>query len=104
MASRIAMTGDKTMKTRTLLLLVAVVALAAVASFVLVKRTSSPGKIKVGYVSTGISGLAVEIMKDQKLPERHGLQIEFIGFTDPSAMNNAFIEDGFDINLAAGAN
>jgi NitT/TauT family transport system substrate-binding protein len=61
-------------------------------------------KVKLGYVSTGITGLSVQIMQDQAIPQKHGLQIEYIGFIDPSALNNAFVLGICDVNIAAGAN
>jgi hypothetical protein len=50
-----------------------------------------PQKITLGYVSTGLTGLAVQVMKDMKIPEKHGIEFEYIGFLDPSSLNNAFV-------------
>lgn len=61
-------------------------------------------KISLGYVATGITGLAVEVMKDLKIPEKYNLDLEYFGFTNPSLSNNAFINGKYQINLAAGAN
>lgn len=70
-------------------------------------RSNAPAakaKISLGYVSTGLSGLAVEAMREQSIPERHGLQIEYQGFANPQALNQAFFLDKVNVNLAAGAN
>jgi len=64
---------------------------------------SPSGDLKVGYVSTGITVFAVQVIQDQQIPEKHDLSIEFVGFTSPSAMNNSFVAKAFDVNLAAGA-
>lgn len=61
-------------------------------------------RVKVGYVSSGLTGLAVEIMKEQKMAEKHGLQPEFVGFANPQALNQAFFLGELDVNMAAGAN
>lgn len=93
------------MKRRILLVVFAGVALVAIFFvFILLKSKPASSQVRIGYVSTGISGLCVEIMKDQRLPEKYGLQVEYVGFIDPSAMNNAFVVGSFDINIAAGAN
>ena len=67
-------------------------------------RQRPPKMISVGYVSTGITGLCVQVMQDQRIPEKQGLRIKYVGFTDPSALNNAFVLGKVDVNLAAGAN
>jgi len=63
-----------------------------------------PEKIRLGYVSKGLSGLAVEVMKSQKIPEKYGITFKYIGFLSPSSMNEAFMMGKFDVNLAAGVN
>lgn len=63
-----------------------------------------PKKISFGYVSSGVTGLAVEVMKELKIPEKFGVDLEYVGFTDPSLSNNAFINGKYQVNLAAGVN
>jgi len=64
---------------------------------------SDPATLSVGYVSTGLTGLAVQVMQDQQLPEKHGLKVNWHGFVDPTSLNGAFVLGKFDVNLAAGA-
>lgn len=66
--------------------------------------TKKAEKISLGYVSTGLTGLAVQVMKDLKIPEKYGIEFEYQGFLDPSSMNDAFVLGKFNVNLAAGVN
>ena len=43
-------------------------------------------------------------MREQGIPARHGLEIEYQGFANPQALNQAFFLGKLDVNLAAGAN
>jgi len=61
-------------------------------------------KISLGYVSSGVTGLAAEVMKELQIPEKFDLDLDYIGFTDPSLSNNAFINGKYQVNLAAGVN
>lgn len=59
--------------------------------------------VSMGYVSSGLTGLAVKVMKDKKTPERYGVDVEYVGFANPQALNNAFFLGRCDINIAAGS-
>jgi len=61
-------------------------------------------KISLGYVDSGLTGLAVQVMKDDSIPQKYGLDFDYQGFPNPTASNNAFILNKYDINIAAGAN
>lgn len=68
-------------------------------------EATTPKKLSVGYVSSGLTGLAVEVMKDKKFVSKHGLDIEFVGFANPQALNQSFfLSKKVDVNIAAGAN
>lgn len=64
----------------------------------------NPQKVTLGYVSTGLTGLAVKVMIDNKIPEKHGIEFEYQGFPNPSSLNAAFVLGKNDVNMAAGAN
>ena len=63
-----------------------------------------PKKISFGYVSSGVTGLAVEVMKGLQIPQKFGVDLKYVGFTNPSLSNNAFINGKYQVNLAAGVN
>lgn len=63
-----------------------------------------PQKVSLGYVSKGLTGLGVQVMKDQKIPEKYGITFEYMGFLSPSSLNQSFMMGKFDVNLAAGIN
>ena len=68
-------------------------------------KATIPTKLSVGYVSSGLTGLAVEVMKDKKFASKYGLDIEFVGFANPQALNQTFfLSKKVDVNIAAGAN
>lgn len=66
--------------------------------------SKKPQRISLGYVNTGLTGLAVQVMRDLKIPEKDGVQFEYYDFLDPSSLNDAFVMGKFDVNLAAGVN
>ncbi|MEM4297400.1 MAG: ABC transporter substrate-binding protein [Nitrososphaerota archaeon] len=57
-----------------------------------------PDKVRVGY-EPFISGLPVAYIKENKLAEREGLNIEWVEFPNPDDMNTAFGVGQLDIEL-----
>ncbi len=88
-------------KIKTILVVVMV---SLIGSILFIGCSKKPQKISLGYVSTGLTGLAVQVMQDLKIPEKHGVQFEYHGFLDPSSLNDAFVMGKFNVNLAAGVN
>jgi len=81
-----------------------VLAIALLASIFSCSSDKDDGKTSLGYVSTGLTGLAVQIMKDNKIPEKYGLDLSYSGFPNPTSSNNSFVLGKYDINIAAGSN
>jgi ABC-type nitrate/sulfonate/bicarbonate transport system substrate-binding protein len=57
--------------------------------------------VRIGYVSTGLTGVAVREMRLEHTNAPEGYTVELVPFTDPSALNQSFTAGGVDINVAA---
>jgi NitT/TauT family transport system substrate-binding protein len=55
-------------------------------------------KLILGYLR-GSSGAPIEVMKAQKLAEKHGLEIDAKGFLDVAAMDRAFVLGELDVHV-----
>lgn len=84
--------------------IVVIVIISLFGSIYLIGCSPKSQKVSIGYVSTGLTGLAVQIMMDLKIPEKYGVQFEYNGFLDPSSLNDAFVMGKLNVNLAAGVN
>ncbi|WP_045826416.1 ABC transporter substrate-binding protein [Teredinibacter turnerae] len=60
--------------------------------------------IRLGFVEAGISGLMVRIIEDNNISKSLNLNIEFIPFNSPIALNNAIVAKEVDVAMATGAN
>jgi ABC-type nitrate/sulfonate/bicarbonate transport system substrate-binding protein len=57
--------------------------------------------VRIGYVSTGLTGVAIREMRLEEAAVPEGYSIKLVPFTDPSALNQTFAAGGVDINVAA---
>ncbi|MBF0379855.1 MAG: ABC transporter substrate-binding protein [Magnetococcales bacterium] len=85
--------------------LVIVLVLAAYATVIKSTKTANDkNTINLGYVETGISGLMVKIILDEKIHHSLKLNINFFPFNNPKALNNAVVTKQVDVAMATGAN
>ncbi|MEW6609285.1 MAG: ABC transporter substrate-binding protein, partial [bacterium] len=84
--------------------LIGSVLVSLIGSVLFIGCSKKTQKVSLGYVSTGLTGLAVQVMKDLKIPEKYGIEFEYQGFLDPSSSNDAFVLGKYQVNLAAGVN
>lgn len=69
-----------------------------------VQYSTSNEPLSVGFVDTGITGMIVRLINDESLYRDISGQLEFIGFSNPSGLNNALIYNKIDVAMATGSN